>query len=201
MIADAPVIVLPAGIDPSEFAGFHRFLDNRSGLVVGRLSTMWPSKIDSTVLRFWRALPAVRFLVGGEGPMRAKIINEFRDDARFDFPGRVTRPDVLGFLQRIDVFLYDTPWHIESFCYATLEAMAAGCVVVARRKGAIPDQISDGETGFLYDTEEQAIDIIRRLDVDRDLMNRVGTCARESARRRYPLAEFQSRFLAAMGWC
>jgi len=39
----------------------------------------------------------------------------------------------------------------ETWCRTVTEAMAAGCVVAAHRAGAIPEQITHNENGFLFD--------------------------------------------------
>ncbi len=56
--------------------------------------------------------------------------------------------------QAIRLFPIDWP---EPFGLVMIEAMACGTPVVAYRRGAAPEVIEDGETGFLVDTQEQAI--------------------------------------------
>ncbi len=46
-----------------------------------------------------------------------------------------------------DVFAL--PSHVENSPFTVLEAMSAGCAVVATRVGGIPDEITDGVNGFL----------------------------------------------------
>ena len=46
--------------------------------------------------------------------------------------------------------------------------MACGTPVIARRRGAMPELIVDGETGFLVDTLDEAVAAIERLgEIDR----------------------------------
>jgi len=51
-----------------------------------------------------------------------------------------------------DIFLF--PSSTETLGLVLLEAMAAGCPVIGANKGGIPDIISDGLNGCLYDPDE-----------------------------------------------
>ena len=68
-----------------------------------------------------------------------------------------------------------------------LEAMAAGCPVVATRAGGIPDLVEDGVNGLLVEPgDRDALALaLHRLLVDRDLAARLGRAARETVRRRF----------------
>ena len=56
----------------------------------------------------------------------------------------------------------------EPFGLVMIEAMACGTPVVAWRRGAAPEIVEDGVTGFLVDTMEEAVEAAGRLDeIDR----------------------------------
>jgi glycosyltransferase involved in cell wall biosynthesis len=55
--------------------------------------------------------------------------------------------DVVAFLRDVDVLV--VPSHNEGLPYALLEAMAAGCAVVAFAVGGIPEAIGDSRSGVL----------------------------------------------------
>jgi glycosyltransferase involved in cell wall biosynthesis len=49
-----------------------------------------------------------------------------------------------------------------------IEAMACGTPVIAFRSGSVPEVVDDGVTGFIVDTEDEAVQAIRRLrELDR----------------------------------
>ncbi|MHC5855247.1 glycosyltransferase, partial [Nostoc sp.] len=48
-----------------------------------------------------------------------------------------------------DALIY--PSRTETLCMALLEAMTAGCPVVAARSGGIPDIVTDGLNGYLFE--------------------------------------------------
>ena len=52
----------------------------------------------------------------------------------------------------------------EPFGLSVVEAMACGTPAIAMRRGAMPELIRDGETGFLVDSLEEAVGRVRQLD-------------------------------------
>jgi glycosyltransferase involved in cell wall biosynthesis len=54
-------------------------------------------------------------------------------------------------------------WH-EPFGLTIVESQACGTPVIAFRKGAAPEIIKHGETGFVVETEEQMIDAIGSIN-------------------------------------
>lgn len=55
----------------------------------------------------------------------------------------------------------------ETSSLVAMEAMACGTPVIAFRRGALPEVVADGETGFLIDTPDQMVEIIARTsDID-----------------------------------
>ena len=88
-------------------------------------------------------------------------------------------------LARAAVFAF--PSHAEGLPMSLLEAMAAGCPVVAASCGGIPDLVVDGVEGFLVppgDVDALAC-ALHRLLVDRALAERLGNEARATIARRY----------------
>ena len=69
------------------------------------------------------------------------------------------------------------------------EALACGTPVVATAVGGIPEQIRDGETGFLTpprDAEAMATRV-EQLLADEELRQRMGAMAAEDAHKRFSL--------------
>ena len=66
----------------------------------------------------------------------------------------------------------------ETSSLIAMEALANGTPVVAMRIGALPEIITDGETGFLVDSVEAMADAIRHIH----LIER-GRCRKEAERR------------------
>src|SRR5439155_21456379 len=83
------------------------------------------------------------------------------------------------FLHTLDCFFYRTgPNCWETFCRVIHEAMACGLPVVCHRHGGYIDSIDHGTNGFLFDTNEEALAILRRLQDDPALRASVGAAAR-----------------------
>ncbi|NND89012.1 MAG: glycosyltransferase family 4 protein [Flavobacteriaceae bacterium] len=64
------------------------------------------------------------------------------------FHGALPHEEALQFLNRSDIYLQ--PSINEGFCNAVLEAQALGKFVVASNVGGLPENISNGKTGWLF---------------------------------------------------
>jgi glycosyltransferase involved in cell wall biosynthesis len=97
------------------------------------------------------------------------------------------------FLSELDVFYYRTGEHVETFGRVVFEAMACGLPVVCHSHGGYADHIRHGENGFLFETTEQAHQILRELKADSELRARVGANARKTLERLYSKQALESR--------
>ena len=107
------------------------------------------------VFRLIRRRVRARFLIVGDGPVRADIE---RRVAEYGLTGDVTfvgeQQDLVALLSIADLFLL--PSAQESFGLAALEAMACEVPVVASNVGGLPEIIADGVTGFVCAPEDVA---------------------------------------------
>ncbi|HEU4369197.1 MAG TPA: glycosyltransferase family 4 protein [Methylomirabilota bacterium] len=100
--------------------------------------------------RLLARLPEARLLLVGKGERRTRLeqlVAEKGLGHRVVFTGYRDH-DLPEVLAAADCFALMAAGSDES-CRAALEAMAAGCPVVARRVGALPETVVDGETGLL----------------------------------------------------
>jgi glycosyltransferase involved in cell wall biosynthesis len=96
--------------------------------------------------------------------------------------------DVVSFMAACDVLVFPTlPEFGEGFGLAALEAIAAGCPVVATPMGSLPEMVVDGVTGILVapGAVEQLAAALVRLADDPELRRTLGANASERARTEF----------------
>jgi glycosyltransferase involved in cell wall biosynthesis len=88
------------------------------------------------------------------------------------------------FIRGLDCFYYRTheQW-TEPGGRVIMEAMACGVPVVAYRLGGYAEWIDHGHDGFLFDTQQQALQMIMALKQDVGLRASIGKAAREKMER------------------
>jgi len=117
--------------------------------LVGRLvPAKAPGVFLEAVQRAALAVPSLRAIVVGDGPLRSQLEERAR---QLGLGGRVVftglRHDVADLLAGVDVLAFSS--EREGLSMAMLEAMAAGVPVVATRVGGTPELIETGVTGIL----------------------------------------------------
>jgi glycosyltransferase involved in cell wall biosynthesis len=158
--------------------------------LVGWIGRMTGVKRTGDVLHAFRLLRErgvdARLCMVGDGPDRQRVeaqaaeLGVVRDCL---FPGY--QEEVGQFFSAFDVFVLTSG--NEGTPVTAIEALAAGCPVVATRVGGVPDVVRDGEDGFLVEPEamEELARRLERLAGDPELRARLGAAGRARVLPRY----------------
>jgi glycosyltransferase involved in cell wall biosynthesis len=92
----------------------------------------------------------------------AEKIAPLVDGEHIKLTGEVNDQSKEQFLGNAAALIFPIGWP-EPFGLVMIEAMACGTPVIAFRRGSVPEVIEDGVSGFIVDTEEDAVDAIKRL--------------------------------------
>jgi glycosyltransferase involved in cell wall biosynthesis len=89
------------------------------------------------------------------------------DGSFIQLVGEVDDKAKVPFLAGAKALLFPIDWP-EPFGLAMIEAMACGTPVIAFRRGSVPEVVDEGVTGFVVDSEEEAVAAADRLgELDR----------------------------------
>ena len=94
------------------------------------------------------------------------------DDKLVRYVGPVNDAQKNELLGRARAFLMPILWE-EPFGIVMAEAMACGTPVLGFRRGAVPEIVADGETGFVVDTTDELVAAVQRVgSIDRSGVRR-----------------------------
>jgi glycosyltransferase involved in cell wall biosynthesis len=79
-----------------------------------------------------------------------------------EFIGEIAESQKSEFLGEAAALLFPVDWP-EPFGLVMIEAMACGTPVIAFRRGSVPEIVTDGVSGFVVDTVEEAVGAVRRI--------------------------------------
>jgi glycosyltransferase involved in cell wall biosynthesis len=117
-------------------------------LYVGRLSA---EKQIEEIKPILEAIPQACLALVGNGPHRETLEKYFQGTAT-NFVGYLQGVELATAFASADAFIF--PSRTETLGLVLLEAMAAGCPVVAANSGGIPDIVTDGVNGYLFEPED-----------------------------------------------
>ncbi len=149
-------------------------------LYVGRLSA---EKEIERIKPILEGIPEARLALVGDGPHREALEKHFVGTHTY-FVGYLTGTDLASAFASADAFVF--PSRTETLGLVLLEAMAAGCPVVAARSGGIPDIVTDGVNGYLFEPKSDdagAIAATMRLLEKKEEREIIRQNARQEAER------------------
>ena len=193
--------------EPIDLARWRRAFESapelpRGGNSILCVAHLYPRKNVATLLAAMTRLSNQAVLrVVGTGPDLARLERRARElglGGRVEFLGHVAFDRLVGEYRRADVFCL--PSRQEGFGIVFLEAMAAGLPIVAARAAAVPEVVSDGESGILVapDSPGDLAAALDRLLSDPEERRRMG----ETGRRQVTLFDVSivsRHFLDAVG--
>jgi glycosyltransferase involved in cell wall biosynthesis len=182
----ARIQVVHNGVDTTRFApGGGERSPSPVVLAAGRLVAQKNFELlIEAAARIRRELPAVRFLIAGDGPQRGRLVERLQAlglNGAVELLGE--RADMEELLRCADVFWLTSSW--EGLPNAVLEAMASGLPVVATDVGGTGELFASGREGFLVrpDSVDDFVYFGAALLRDEPLRRRMGAAARRRAQQ------------------
>ena len=182
--------IIPNGVDVDFYANAKPFPEFKDGkvniLFVGRVE---PRKGTMYLLKAYATIkakrPETRLIVVGRGPEIGDLRRFVHDQKVADvfFAGRVEDADKARFYKTADIFVAPSTGQ-ESFGIVLLEAMAAGCAVVASDIHGYKRVVQRNVSGLLVEPRDPdaLAEALERLIADPGLRQRLG----EAGARRAP---------------
>ena len=117
-----------------------------------------------------KSFPDIILVIAGDGELKSSLQNEAKELGVTDNVLLLgARLDIPELLKLFDIYVLPSLW--EGMPMVLLEAMAAGCPVVATDVGGVSKVITDGENGLLAAPEDpqQLVDGVIKLLSNSDL--------------------------------
>ena len=206
----AAVDITPFGVDSD---AFHPQAGSRAAgeCTIGTVKTLADKYGVDVLIRAFSRLATdpdilgsgirLRLVVVGDGPKREsleELTGQLELDAQTQFVGKVAHRDVPAWLNRMDIFVAASRLDSESFGVAVIEASSCALPVVVSDAGGLPEVVQQGETGLIVPREDVAAlhAAMKRLVLDADLRQTMGSAGREFVRREYEWDSCVDRMLS-----
>ena len=163
--------VIPNGIDMKPYASGNK----KRGDFFVWLGRFMPEKGAHLAIEAAKRAGVPIILAGTRDRFLQKSMRYFHEmiEPQFDnegveYIGPVNMQQKISLLSRARGFLNPIEWE-EPFGMVMIEAMAAGCPVISFARGAAPEIVAHGETGFLVQDLDEMVQFIPRIDeIDRE---------------------------------
>jgi glycosyltransferase involved in cell wall biosynthesis len=190
-------------LDPAFTADGHALGAGRKKASILTVSRLWrseASKGHAAVLRALprvvQAIPRLSYDVVGDGDLRPDLQYMAEDlgiQPHVRFLGCVSDSALRDCYQRAEAYVMPSKW--EGFGLTFLEAMAAGCPVIAGDRDATPEVVGDAALLVDPDDTEGLADAMIHLLSDADLRSRLAQLARQRIETMFTYERFKERFI------
>ncbi|AHI56983.1 glycosyltransferase family 4 protein [Listeria ivanovii] len=183
---------IPTGTDISSFAPVEKqqILDLKKSLGIGMDDSVILSlgriahekNIDAIINAMPEILqkePNAKLVIVGDGPVRKdleKIVETKNLEEHIIFTGAVDWENIGLYYQLGDLFVSASTTETQGLTYA--EAMAASLPVVAKRDESIEGFLTDRETAFLFDQDDELADLLVQILTDKNMATLVANNGR-----------------------
>ncbi|MCD6067588.1 MAG: hypothetical protein K0S33_2414 [Bacteroidetes bacterium] len=188
-----PVRVVPFGIDPAYFAVENR---NHTSITIGTIKSLEEKYgIDLLIRSFLEVQKRfshmeLNLLIVGDGSKRAEyesLVQSLGIQNKVTFAGRIPHEQIVGYHDKIDIFVSLSILDSESFGVSLVEAMAMAKPIVASDVSGFKEVLGNEECGILVprNSVEAAVEAIAAYIADPESGKRTGANARVRAMKLY----------------
>jgi glycosyltransferase involved in cell wall biosynthesis len=134
----------------------------------------------------------VKLLIAGTGELEQNLKHQAEGCGQISFLGY--REDIEEVMHVSDIFVLPSLW--EGFGIAFLEAMQAGLPVIASDVSAVPEIVTDNETGFLVPAGQvdALYEKMEMLAENSELRDRMGAKGKERVQKDFSLEKMVNEF-------
>ncbi|MCP5138994.1 MAG: glycosyltransferase [Chromatiales bacterium] len=198
LVSNGNVHVVPFGIDLERFSPVEKDGGGRRPITIGTIKSLETKYGMEFLMRAFARICAgrpqtpMRLVIVGGGALRRdlEVLSvELGIDRTTTFVGRVDNDVVHRYHQELDVAVYPSIDHSESFGVSVVESQACGIPVVVSNVGGLPEVVESGVTGLVVppgDVRALALAIETLID-NTDLRNRFGEAGRRRVEQEYSL--------------
>ena len=188
--------VVPPVLDDAPFSAFEMGSPHARPyfLFVGRLERL---KGLDDVLPVLRDYPDADLVVLGDGEHRAALERIAAGSPRIRFAGRVPTQDLGRYYAHALAVVVPSVGY-ETFGFVALEAMRQGIPVIARRRGPLVEIVESSDAGVLFDTPEELLTALRRVQRDDAWRSTLGRAARAAFVERWSERVVLPRYLTVV---
>ncbi|MBC86389.1 MAG: hypothetical protein CL677_04350 [Bdellovibrionaceae bacterium] len=201
-VSEQKISVVKSAVDPDKYDGFDRAVCRKNllaelkmndpGFLIGNASAFTHQKGYDVLIQSLKPLNdkglTFHCLLAGDG----ELLGEMKQLAKnLSLEKKITflgfRKDIPEFLSALDVLVM--PSNNEGLGTLILDAISAGCGVVATRVGGIPEMVINGETGLTVSKghHKELARAIETLAKDRELLKVLSENAKAYVRNNFSL--------------
>jgi len=199
------IIHIPNGVDTNKFNIYRKeftrkkFGFKKEDFIIGIVARLDPIKNHKTLFFTFKEIvknyPQAKLIIVGDGPLREELKEKSYQlgiNNKAIFMGE--RNDVPEILKTFDIFVL--PSLNEGMSNTILETMATGIPVIASNVGGNPELVIDGETGFLFPTNdvESLVQKIKTYILYPELKQKHGYNARKRVEEKFSLDQMVRRY-------